>query len=121
MNTEEQIKAEFKRRAQHHLDGFNEVQDRVFAEIRAEQRRRRFLLLLSPLIAAAAMLVVGVGIHFALSLNQKDLPLCPHSAKVEPPATVPTRTLNEEKEELFHLRAGERICSCSPRYSGSLR
>ncbi len=117
MKTEEQISTEFKDRVHSRRDGFEAAQERVRAEIRAEQRRSRFVLVSPPLRAAAALLVLGLGITFALSLKSNDLPLCPHSAAVEKPSPY----IADEDSNIFHPERYDRLCYCAPRYSGSLR
>ncbi len=98
MKTEEQIKTEIKENIRNRRDGFETVQERVFSESRAEQRRQRFVLIPRPLRAAAALLIIGLGVWFALSLRDNDLPLCPHSAKVEPPKETSPYVADEESK-----------------------
>lgn len=119
MKTEEQIQAELKKRIQSRRDGFDATQERVFAEIRAERRRNRFALILRPLRAAAALLIIGLGVYFALSLHHTELQICPHSANAEKPAVSPY--IADDENDLFHPERYDRICYCTPRYSGSLR
>jgi len=120
MKTEEQITTEFKEHIRNRHDGFETAQQRVCNEIGAARRRERFVLLPRPLRAAAALLILGLGIYFALSLKNNDLPLCPHSAKVEPPTEVSPYVADEESE-IFNPDLYDRVCYCAPRYSGSLR
>jgi hypothetical protein len=117
MKNKDQMKQEFRTRVRSRRDGFEPLQARIQSEIHAARRRNRFVLISRPLRAAAALLIVSTGILFTwkqLSGN-KTLPLCPHSASVEASPLEPVfitqlRELNKN-----------RICHCSPRYSGSLR
>ncbi len=120
MKTEEQITTEFKEHVHNRRDGFESTQERVRTEICAARRRERFVLIPRPLRAAAALLIIGLGITFALSHKSNDLPLCPHSAKVEQPAEV-SPYIADEESEIFHPERHDRLCYCAPRYSGSLR
>lgn len=119
MKTEEQTQAEFKERVQNRRDGFEATQERIRNEICAA-RRQRFVLIPRPLRAAAALLIIGLGVWFALSLKTSDLPLCPHSAKAEPPKETSPYVADEESE-IFNADLYDRVCYCAPRYSGSLR
>ena len=122
MKTEEQIQAEFKERIRNRSDGLEAAQARVRRQIQAEQRRERFVLISipRPLRAAAALFIIGLGVYFALSLKTRDLPLCPHSAKANPPADV-SPYIADEESDIFHPERYDRLCYCAPRYSGSLR
>jgi len=120
MKTEEQIQTEFKERVQNRRDGFEATQERVRDEICAARRRERLVLIPLPLRAAAALLILGLGIPFALSLKSNALPLCPHSANVNPPEELSPYIADEECD-IFHPERYDRLCYCAPRYSGSLR
>jgi len=120
MKTEEQIQAEFKEHVRNRRDGFEAAQERIRNEICAARRRKRLVLIPRPLRAAAALLILGLGIAFALSLRNNDLPLCPHSANVEPPAEA-SPYIADEESDIFHPERTDRLCYCTPRYSGSLR
>jgi len=117
MKNKENMKQEFKTRVRSRRDGFEPLQSRIQSEIHSAQRRNRFVLIFRPLRAAAALLIVSTGILFAWKqiLRTKTLPLCPHCVNIEAPLHEPAfitqlRRLNKN-----------RICHCSPRYSGSLR
>jgi len=120
MKTEEQIQAEFKERVHNRRDGFEATRKRVRKEICAARRRERLVLISRPLRAAAALLILGLGFYFALSLKNSNLPLCPHSAKIEKPEELSPHIADEESD-IFHPERYDRLCYCAPRYSGSLR
>jgi len=117
MKNSKQVEEEFRTRVRSRHDGFEAVHMRVQSEIHAAQRRNVFTCIPIPLRAAAALLMLSAGIVTAwmvLSRN-RNLPLCPHAANVEAPPAEPAvitaiRQLNKN-----------RVCYCSPRYSGSLR
>ncbi|GEM_PF-1626424 len=122
MKTEEQITAEFRSRIRNRRDGFEAAQERVHREITAERRRSRFTIIPAGRLARiAALLVLGLGAFFAWQTMHRNgaLPLCPHSAKVEKPKNP--YVAGEGADFLEHPELYERICRCSPRYSGSLR
>jgi len=120
MKTEEQITTEFKEHVRNRRNGFEATQERVRNEICAARRRERLVLIPRPLRAAAALLIIGLGITFALSLKNNDLPICPHSAKVEIPKEL-SPYIADEESDIFHPERYDRLCYCAPRYSGSLR
>ena len=120
MKTEEQITTEFKEHVHNRRDGFEATQERIRNEICAARRRERLVFIPRPLRAAAALLILGLGVWFALSLKSSDLPLCPHSAKVEQPEEL-SPYIADEESDIFHPERTDRLCYCAPRYSGSLR
>ncbi len=117
MKNSRQIEEAFRTRVRSRRDGFEAVHMRVQAEIHAAQKRSFFTCIPIPLRAAAALLILSAGIvtgWMVLSTN-RNLPLCPHAANAEAPPAEPAvitaiRELNKN-----------RVCYCSPRYSGSLR
>jgi hypothetical protein len=119
MKQEKNIRQGFASRIRSRRDGFEETQLRIRAEIRAERRRARFWLLARPLAAAAALLVISSGTFIVgrqVVASRALPPLCPHAANVKPHVPV-TRVVLQIREIMKH----DRICCCSPRYSGSLR
>lgn len=103
------------------VDGLAEVRARLHREIAAERKRERFILISipRPVRAAAALVAVGLGTFFLYQTTHKncELPICPHSANVGKPSPY----IANEESILFHPERYDRICYCSPRYSGSLR
>ena len=120
MKTEEQITTEFKEHVRKSRDGFEATQECIRNEICAARRRERLVFIPRPLRAAAALFIIGLGVYFARPLKNNDLPICPHSAKVKPPAEV-SPYIADEESDIFHPERYDRICYCAPRYSGSLR
>ncbi len=119
--TEQRIKESVDGRA----DGLAEVRARLHREIAAERRRERFILISipRPVRAAAALVVVGLGTFFIWQMIHKscELPLCPHAAKVEGVQRFIASGKAVPEDFVLNPERYDRICHCSPRYSGSLR
>jgi hypothetical protein len=106
-------------------DGLAEVRARLHREIAAEHRRERFVLFTipRPLRAVAALAVIGLGTFLLWQTAHKNcaLPLCPHSAKVEGAQRFIACGKASPKDFILNPERYDRICRCSPRYSGNLR
>ncbi|NOU36507.1 MAG: hypothetical protein HOO88_07035 [Kiritimatiellaceae bacterium] len=106
-------------------DGLAEVRARLHREIAAERLRGRFILFTipRPLRAAAALAVIGLGTFLLWQTTHKNcaLPLCPHSAKIESAERFIASGKAVPEDFILNPERYDRICHCSPRYSGSLR
>lgn len=106
-------------------DGLSEVRARLHREIAAERRRERFILISipRPVRAAAALVIVGLGTFFLWQVTHKKcaLPLCPHTAKAEGVQRFIASGKAVPADFVLNPERYDRICHCSPRYSGSLR
>ena len=106
-------------------DGLSEVRARLHREIAAERRHERFILISipRPVRAAAAVAAIGLGTFFLWQVTHKncELPLCPHAAKVEGVQRFIASGKAVPKNFILNPDRYDRICHCSPHYSGSLR
>jgi hypothetical protein len=105
--------------------GLTEVRARLHREIAAERRRERFILISipRPVRAAAALVAVGLGTFLLWQMTHRncELPLCPHAAKVEGVQRFIASGKAVPEDFILNPERYDRICHCSPRYSGSLR
>jgi hypothetical protein len=119
--TEQRLKETVDSRA----DGRAEVRVRLHREIAAERRRDRFVLISIPRLVrtATALAAVGLGTFFFYPAAHQncELPLCPHAAKVEDVQRFIASGKAVPEDFILNPERYDRICHCSPRYSGSLR
>ena len=105
-------------------DGIADLQQRLRREIAAERRRSRFIFSLPrPLLAVAASLTLAMGAYILWQCMQNDdtLPVCPHAAKETPEKQLTPPGGRFGEDFILHPERYDRICHCSPRYSGNLR
>lgn len=106
-------------------DGLPAMRARLHREIAAERRRSRFFIhaVPVPLRAAAALAVAGLGVVFLLRMlnAENDLPLCPHAAKAEGVKRFIASGKAMPEDFIYNPEKYDRICHCSPRYSGNMR
>ena len=119
------VEQRLKESVDEQTDGLTEVRARLHREIAAERLRERFTLISvpRPLRAAAALAVVGLGTFFIWQAAHKNcaLPVCPHTAKAEGVNRFIASGKAVPKDFILNPERYDRVCACTPRYSGSLR
>lgn len=106
-------------------DGLDDVRKRIHREIAAEKRRKQFVFksIPRPVRAAAAMAAAGLGTYFLWQAihPHRSLPPCPHSASSEETERFIASGHAIPEDFILNPERYDRICHCSPRYSGSMR